>query len=149
MRIVDLSRELYHRTPSYPGQPPIIHGVWKTHEEAFVDSGSVHGNAVTSLELSLLLAGSAEGLYEFALFIELQHIIRPVAVGDENRTIGRDGDGARLESIRVFVDPGLFRKVNRPLLSAIEPELDDLVIGMARTVKVFHAVPQPSKKYSG
>ena len=24
MRIVDLSRDLYHRAPSYPGQPPII-----------------------------------------------------------------------------------------------------------------------------
>ena len=46
MRIVDLSRELYHRTPSYPGQPPIIHGIWKTHEESFVDSGNVHGNMV-------------------------------------------------------------------------------------------------------
>jgi kynurenine formamidase len=46
MRIVDLSRELYHRTPSYPGQPPIIHGVWKTHEESFVESGNVHGNSV-------------------------------------------------------------------------------------------------------
>ncbi len=46
MKIVDLSRELYHRTPSYPGQPPIIHGVWKTHEESFKDSGNVHGNSV-------------------------------------------------------------------------------------------------------
>ena len=46
MRIVDLSRELYHRTPSYPGQPPIIYGVWKTHEEAFADSGNVQGNSV-------------------------------------------------------------------------------------------------------
>src|SRR5437763_899920 len=46
MRIIDLSRELYHRTPSYPGQPPIIHGVWKTHEEAFAESGNVHGNSV-------------------------------------------------------------------------------------------------------
>src|ERR1051325_6994961 len=46
MRIIDLSRELYHRTPSYPGQPPIIHGIWKTHEESFVDSGNVHGNMV-------------------------------------------------------------------------------------------------------
>jgi kynurenine formamidase len=46
MQIVDLSRELYHRTPSYPGQPPIIHGVWKTHAEAFEDSGRVHGNSV-------------------------------------------------------------------------------------------------------
>src|SRR3978361_2413527 len=43
MKIVDLSRELYHRTPSYPGHPPIIHGIWKTHEESFADSGNVYG----------------------------------------------------------------------------------------------------------
>src|SRR3954452_21909710 len=43
MKIVDLSRELYHRTPSYPGHPPIIHGVWKTHEESLADSGNVYG----------------------------------------------------------------------------------------------------------
>ena len=46
MRIIDLSRELYHRTPAYPGQPPIIHGIWKTHEEAFAESGNVQGNCV-------------------------------------------------------------------------------------------------------
>ena len=46
MKIVDLSRELYHRTPSYPGQPPIIHGIWKTHEESFAESGNVQGNQV-------------------------------------------------------------------------------------------------------
>ena len=46
MRIVDLSRDLYHRTPSYPGQPPIIHGVWKTHEESLADNNGVHGNMV-------------------------------------------------------------------------------------------------------
>ena len=40
MRMIDLSRELYHRTPTYPGQPPIIHGIWKTHEESFVKSGN-------------------------------------------------------------------------------------------------------------
>ena len=45
VKIVDLSRELYHRTPSYPGHPPIMHGVWKTHEESFVDSGNVWGLA--------------------------------------------------------------------------------------------------------
>ena len=49
MKIVDLSRDLYHRTPSYPGQPPIIHGVWKTHEEAFAESGNVQGNSVMYL----------------------------------------------------------------------------------------------------
>jgi kynurenine formamidase len=43
MKIVDLSRELYHRTPSYPGHPPIVHAMWKKHEEAFADSGNVWG----------------------------------------------------------------------------------------------------------
>jgi kynurenine formamidase len=43
VKIVDLSREMYHRTPSYPGHPPVIHGVWKTHEESLVESGNVHG----------------------------------------------------------------------------------------------------------
>jgi kynurenine formamidase len=46
MQIIDLSRDLYHRAPSYPGQPPIMHGIWKTHQEAYVDSGYVHGNSV-------------------------------------------------------------------------------------------------------
>ena len=45
MKIVDLSRELHHRSPTYPGHPPVIHGVWKTHEESFVESGHVHGLA--------------------------------------------------------------------------------------------------------
>ena len=46
MRIVDLSRELYHRAIQYPGQPTIIHGVWKTHAEAAAESGYGHGNSV-------------------------------------------------------------------------------------------------------
>jgi kynurenine formamidase len=45
MKIVDLSRELYHRTPSYPGHPPIMHGMWKDHTEALKDSGNVWGLA--------------------------------------------------------------------------------------------------------
>jgi len=45
VKIVDLSRELYHRTPNYPGHSAIIHGVWKTHEESFADGGNVHGLA--------------------------------------------------------------------------------------------------------
>jgi kynurenine formamidase len=51
VKIVDISRELYHRSPSYPGHPPIIHGVWKTHEESFADSGNVHG--LSSMFLSM------------------------------------------------------------------------------------------------
>jgi kynurenine formamidase len=43
MKIVDLSRELYHRTPSYPGHPPIMHGMWKDHGVALEESGNVWG----------------------------------------------------------------------------------------------------------
>jgi kynurenine formamidase len=43
MKIVDLSRELYHRTPSYPGHPPIMHGMWKDHADSLKDSGNVWG----------------------------------------------------------------------------------------------------------
>ena len=45
-KFIDLTREIFHRAPNYPGQPPIIKGVWKSHEEALVDSGNVWGNSV-------------------------------------------------------------------------------------------------------
>jgi kynurenine formamidase len=52
VKIVDLSRELYHRTPSYPGHPPTIHGLWKNHEDSFAESGHVHG--LSSMFISMV-----------------------------------------------------------------------------------------------
>jgi kynurenine formamidase len=52
VKIVDLSRELYLRTPSYPGHPPTIQGIWKTHEESFIESGNVHGLASMFISMS-------------------------------------------------------------------------------------------------
>src|ERR1039458_8500784 len=52
VKIVDLSRELYHRTPSYPGHPPVIHGIWKTHEDSFTESGNVHGLSSMFISMS-------------------------------------------------------------------------------------------------
>ena len=44
MKIVDLSRELYHRTPSYPGHPPVMPGSGRaTRELPWSKSGNVHG----------------------------------------------------------------------------------------------------------
>jgi len=34
VKIVDLSRELYHRTPNYPGHPAIIHGIVMNIEDS-------------------------------------------------------------------------------------------------------------------
>jgi len=39
VKIIDLSRELHHRSPTYPGHPPVIHGVWKTHADSLAESG--------------------------------------------------------------------------------------------------------------
>jgi kynurenine formamidase len=44
VKIVDLSRELHHRSPTYPGHPPVVHGVWKTHADSRAESG-VYGLA--------------------------------------------------------------------------------------------------------
>ena len=41
-----LLEKVQEMIPSYPGQPPIIHGVWKTHEESLADNAGVHGNMV-------------------------------------------------------------------------------------------------------
>jgi kynurenine formamidase len=70
MEIIDLSRELYHRTPTYPGQPPIIHGVWKTHEEAFAESGNVQGNSVMFISMPTMA-----------------HIMLPAAIGKSGTPI--------------------------------------------------------------
>ena len=33
MQFIDLSRELYHRTPTHPSHPPVVMGVWNDHHE--------------------------------------------------------------------------------------------------------------------
>ena len=33
MQFIDLSRELYHRTPTHPSHPPVVMGVWNDHRE--------------------------------------------------------------------------------------------------------------------
>jgi kynurenine formamidase len=52
VKIVDLTRELYVRTPSYPGHPPTFQALWKTHEDSFVESGNVHGLASMIISMS-------------------------------------------------------------------------------------------------
>lgn len=33
MKLIDLSRELYHRTPAHPSHPPIAVATWYDHDE--------------------------------------------------------------------------------------------------------------------
>lgn len=33
MKFIDLSREIYHRTPAHPSHPPVVMGTWYDHDE--------------------------------------------------------------------------------------------------------------------
>ncbi|MEM7748465.1 MAG: cyclase family protein, partial [Pseudomonadota bacterium] len=33
MQIIDLSREIHHRTPTHPSHPPVVTTVWNDHSE--------------------------------------------------------------------------------------------------------------------
>ncbi len=33
MPLIDLSREIYHRTPTHPSHPPVVTSVWNDHSE--------------------------------------------------------------------------------------------------------------------
>ena len=33
MQFIDLSREIYLRTPTHPSHPPVVMGVWNDHNE--------------------------------------------------------------------------------------------------------------------
>ena len=51
MRMVDLSREIYHRTPAHPAHPPVVMTVWNDHseiKEAGAPAAAAAANAVTA-----------------------------------------------------------------------------------------------------
>ena len=136
MRIVDLSRDLYHRTPSYPGQPPIIHGIWKTHEEAFAESGDEHGNSVmyfsmpdhggTHIDAPRHFGKSGTPIDEYPLencivpgiCIDLRHIAPKR--GNHARRPGSGGEGGRRADPEEGHGPALHR-APRPHLSDARP----------------------------
>jgi hypothetical protein len=33
VQFIDLSREIYHRTPTHPSHPPVVVGTWYDHDE--------------------------------------------------------------------------------------------------------------------
>src|SRR5262245_15844248 len=111
-----------------------------TDEQQWLAWPSVQRNSVTRFEFAFFLSGAAEGFHEFAVFVELKHVIGAVTVSDEDRTIRSDCQRAGTKSARVLVDSCFLWKPNRPLLIAVEFEFNDLVIGGTRGVNVFRAV---------
>ena len=104
------------------------------------------GDAVAGFEFSVFFAWAAEGFYEFAVFIELEDVIGAVAIGDEYRAVGRDGDGAGIKAFVVFKEVRFFWVVERPDVFASEGEFDDFVLGGAGGVNEFGAVFVPDFK---
>src|SRR6267378_1198190 len=95
---------------------------------------------MTRVELSFFRSGSPKGFHKLSTAVELEHVVRSITVGNENRAVWPDCYRAWLESVRIFVDVvRLFRKPDGPLALAIELELDHLVIGWPRRVDIFPA----------
>src|SRR5438093_6222807 len=92
---------------------------------------------MAGLELSFGLSRPAKRLHELALLIEPQHVIRPVTVCHEDRTIWPHRHRARIESTRLLIYPRLFGIINRPYLFAVQLELDHLMLPWPRTVNIF------------
>jgi kynurenine formamidase len=52
MEIIDLSRELFHRTQTHPSHPPVIMTVWNDHSEKKVAGDTVFTSKALSIVLS-------------------------------------------------------------------------------------------------
>ena len=52
MEFVDLSREIYHRTPHHPGHPPVIVSVWNDHSELKQAGNTTFSSKSLALQLS-------------------------------------------------------------------------------------------------
>lgn len=52
MDIVDLSREIYHRTPTHPAHPPVVMTVWDDHHMKVKAGNTVFSSKALSLSLS-------------------------------------------------------------------------------------------------
>ncbi len=52
MEIVDLSRELFHRTPTHPSHPPVIITVWNDHDEKVTAGNTTVSSKALSISIS-------------------------------------------------------------------------------------------------
>lgn len=52
MEFIDLSREIYHRTPAHPSHPPVIVTVWNDHSEKKAAGNTVFTSKSLTLSLS-------------------------------------------------------------------------------------------------
>ena len=52
MELIDLSRELFHRTQTHPSHPPVIVSVWGDHSEKKVAGNTVFSSKALAISLS-------------------------------------------------------------------------------------------------
>ena len=52
MRFIDLSREIYHRTPAHPAHPPVVMTTWNDHEEVKEAGGVKFSSKAMSISMS-------------------------------------------------------------------------------------------------
>jgi kynurenine formamidase len=161
MKFIDLSRELYHRTPPHPSHPPIIIGTWYDHDEVKV-AGQTR---FTSKALHLSLSDHAgthvdapchfnpasdaasieqmplEDFYTSAFCLDLSHVPlkHEITVPEMEAALAATGESIRKRDT-VLIDMGVNKRLwGTPAYSTDFPGLHvDSVHWLAdRGVKIF------------
>lgn len=110
------------------------------HQQQWLALASVQPDAMAGFKFPVFLTRTAEGLYEFAVLIVLEHVIGTITIRHEDRAIRSDSYGAGIESFFVFINPSFFWVFDGPFGVAIHGQLHNLVIGRARAVDIFFAL---------
>src|SRR6202045_4226416 len=114
MKLIDLSREIYHKMPRLPNHPMIIISAFTTHEEKRVADGYVFSSAVTSLNM-----GDHSGTHVDA---PLNFDERPGAKGIDEMPLENYFTGA--------VCPDRSPKALKPEISIADPEAAERAAGI-------------------
>src|SRR5262249_35661408 len=96
-------------------------------EEERLARAVVDGEPVAGLDLAVLLARARQALHVLALGVEFVDERGAVAVGDEERAVGRGDDGRRVVVVRGLVRARFHGNAEGPDGRAVEAELESLV----------------------
>ena len=110
MEIVDLSREIFHRTQTHPSHPPVIITVWNDHNEKVTAGKTTFSSKALSISFSDHAGTHVDAPIHFDRpawrrhhrpnaareLLHLRHLPRSLACAAEARDHGSgDGGGAR------------------------------------------------------
>jgi kynurenine formamidase len=114
VQFIDLSREIYHRTPTHPSHPPVVIGGWSDHDEikiagatrfsskalhlSFSDHAGTHVDAPSHFNADPAAAPidqvPLENFYTEAICLDLSHVPlrHEITVAETEAALAKSGE---------------------------------------------------------